>query len=308
MTAISIGTYSISRQKLISISGRAERGEIETPLAERAWDKVVDFFCGSHREEAKLCLATLYSSRATEQQRLDAFSRLKALAGEAYQHEFRESLNGVYRQYTFLPDDPSLRCALCRTNVLCGWDASRGHMVLKELEELRTSCLWGGFGNIALDDYVGMADRVETALIPPARWSQFKAQAQAALNAEETTSVYFLNDQRVYAAVRNVIDQCVSNDFDVRDFKLRHLDVYVRRSEQGTLHCMLRGVEFDPGGEDQLAHPSDAMGVEKPSGRLDVLIWVTVDTHGRISAPLAEAWTQTSARDLVLMKDVFDRM
>ncbi|CAM2157050.1 protein of unknown function [Pararobbsia alpina] len=86
--ALNIDGHALSVEKLGAIRMAAKAGKSAKTFVERIWDKVVDYFCGTCREEAKQCLAVLYSPHEADNLRLESYYRLRDLAGEGFKDRF----------------------------------------------------------------------------------------------------------------------------------------------------------------------------------------------------------------------------
>ncbi|HTJ91506.1 MAG TPA: hypothetical protein VL424_00185 [Pararobbsia sp.] len=220
-TALSIGSYSLSHARLAAISSRAISEKSEAPLVERVWDKVVDFFCGTHREEAKRCLSIIYSRREPNEAKIQAYQRLKLLAGEAYKGEFRDSSHGnsvlcTHREYSFLEGNPKLAWRLCQTKTLSVERSARLEFPLNELRGSGAARVIDDAGDPGSGAYPSTysvnGDRLETVdgtAVEAARaqqWERFRGVTASLGNDDELASVYLLCGQQVSALVRrNVV-------------------------------------------------------------------------------------------------------
>ena len=107
MSALNISgswsSRSIDHAELATIKQASDRNHVGN-LAERVWDAIADWFCGSNRTEAKQCLFDLYSPTSTDQQKLTSFTRLSELTGPAYQDHFTYKKEGVVESWTLKID------------------------------------------------------------------------------------------------------------------------------------------------------------------------------------------------------------
>lgn len=78
----------ISGSDIEKIKGGNGRENI-SDLVGKVWGKIVDWFYGTNREEAKACLFKLYSPTTTHSEKMDSFNRLKNLAADAYKDRFQ---------------------------------------------------------------------------------------------------------------------------------------------------------------------------------------------------------------------------
>lgn len=116
-TALNIGAFAISHVKLNTIAARAKAGEAIESVVERVWDKIVDFFCGTCRDEAKHCLSILYSPRETDSDKIVNFLRLRELVGAGYADLFEIRNEGQKRIYSMRIDwHPECQWELCQVD------------------------------------------------------------------------------------------------------------------------------------------------------------------------------------------------
>ncbi|SFT78730.1 hypothetical protein SAMN05444141_103384 [Pseudovibrio denitrificans] len=91
----------ISAGDLQSIKGASDREHIGNP-ATRLWDKIVDWFCGTDRVNAKKLVFDLYSPSVTDQNKVKAFEQLREIAGANFQENFKVYDGPRFQSYSVL--------------------------------------------------------------------------------------------------------------------------------------------------------------------------------------------------------------
>lgn len=102
MTEIVVGgtrfNNAISSRKITEIQEAKSKTDVES-----LWDKIVDWFCGTKREEAKKVLFDLFHEE-NKINKMKSFNQLKNLVSPAYKREFKHEMTEV--------DDHSFEIAL----------------------------------------------------------------------------------------------------------------------------------------------------------------------------------------------------
>ncbi len=81
----------VSSQGLASVKASVERGSDRDhigSMVSRAFDRIADWFCGTNHSEVKQCLFDIYSPDSSENQKYQAFDRLRTLAGDGHADKF----------------------------------------------------------------------------------------------------------------------------------------------------------------------------------------------------------------------------
>lgn len=82
------GSLNISVSDAASLAVRSANGMSGTTSLTKIWDRIKDWFLGTHFVEAKEHLAQLYAAGVADEDRLASFQELKKLAGPAFQDRF----------------------------------------------------------------------------------------------------------------------------------------------------------------------------------------------------------------------------
>jgi len=82
------GSLNISVSDAASLAVRSASGTSGTTTLAKIWDRIKDWFLGTHSVEAKEYLAQLYAPEVSDEGRLSSFQELKKLAGPAFQDRF----------------------------------------------------------------------------------------------------------------------------------------------------------------------------------------------------------------------------
>ena len=128
---IQTGGLSIGASQINAVQNANDRDQIGSTVS-RVWDKIVDWFSGSHREEAKQCLFDLYHPFTPDQQKIASFERLRELAGEGFQDRFRAERNENGETFILgleLEHEGINNYTLHRQQIVC-----EPHVIKRELE------------------------------------------------------------------------------------------------------------------------------------------------------------------------------
>ncbi|HTJ95636.1 MAG TPA: hypothetical protein VL424_21280 [Pararobbsia sp.] len=315
--AVGFGTYSISNAKLTSISQRANDAKSHASLVERIWDKIMDYFCGTHRDEAKLCLSVWYSPQTTNEQKFEAFVRLKELAGEQYEAKFRTFPGEGVCIYTFITDDPVFTRVLVHDNAASVGDARILEDAVTALDKLRRSDAAQGISEgkfdvdlptlMVNDEAIVVQDLGDVVKARQANWAQFDEAIRSMCNDAERASIYTLCDWRACKVMRAAALQCDFSGIDAIGSSARAQQFEVMRAWDGRIYCALLSVDEVV---DNIPDPLDALigddlGWNAGSQRLRFA--VCVGSNGDLSLPRPDvlplfwdpvSWTNLSGEPL----------
>jgi len=82
------GNLNIYASDAASVALRSSSGTSGTTTLAKIWDRIKDWFLGTHFVEAKQHIAQLYATGVSDEDRLASFQELKRLAGPAFQDRF----------------------------------------------------------------------------------------------------------------------------------------------------------------------------------------------------------------------------
>lgn len=88
--AVSRFNLTIHDEEIQAIKNSIDSHPISKML-DRVLTKIADWFCGTHRAEAKELLLDLFSENTSNERKYENFARLKELASPAYKDRFKES-------------------------------------------------------------------------------------------------------------------------------------------------------------------------------------------------------------------------
>ncbi|CAM2157048.1 conserved protein of unknown function [Pararobbsia alpina] len=250
-TALNIGTYAISHVKLNILSTRARAGEAIESLAELVWDKIVDFFCGTCRDEAKRCLSILYSPRETDLHKVECFHRLKELAGGGFQDRFVAFDDGRTRTYSLAIDgEPELQWQLRQVNKVFDYEDVIRDYVVAELNESRVKNIEANIrttsGDLPRATFIVHGRPITSRGAYEDDRSHCLEQLNALLgemdcNEAETGGVYALLGQHLFGTLLEAVALDGSGRTDIERSQdcptASRLRYELARGDDGRLHC-----------------------------------------------------------------------